>query len=185
MITYKDIYEISRKERFSEGLQKIPENFIVEFSEYLKEKKKMASKEEDLFSDLITKTKKQIENSVILFKELLFHRRKKILDLILIASEVGIPKKDFNNMFDFEKKLFEGLMKEIEYSNKVVSHLLDGKQEGLAEVKSILIKEDIKEFLNFEGEKKGPFKKGQIIELPKKIAEILIRDEKAELYSKN
>ena len=155
MITYKDIYEISRKERFSEGLQKIPENFISEFSEYLKEKKKMASKEEDLFSELITKTKKQIENSVILFKELLFHRRKKILDLILIASEVGIPKKDFNNMFSFEKKLFEDLMREIEHSNKEVSHLLDGKNGTTEGVKLILIKENIKEFLNFEGEKKG------------------------------
>jgi len=184
MITYKDIYEISRKERFSDGLQKIPENFISEFSEYLKDKKKMASKEEDLFSDLITKTKKQIENSAILFKELLFHRRKKILDLVLIASEVGIPKKDFNNMFDFEKRLFEDLMKEIESSNKEISHLLEGKPKSPTDVKLILIKEDIKEFLNFEGEKKGPFKKGQIIEMPNKIAEILIRDEKAEFCSK-
>ena len=46
MITYNDIYEASRKERYSEQLQSLPKNFVEEIAEYLKEKKETASKED-------------------------------------------------------------------------------------------------------------------------------------------
>jgi hypothetical protein len=105
MITYNDIYEAARKERYSEQLQKLPKNFVTEISGYLKEKREIASKEDDDFSDVINKTKKQLENAITLFKELILRRRRKILNLVLIASETGISKQDFDNMFDFEKDL--------------------------------------------------------------------------------
>ena len=75
MITYNDIYEASRKERYSEQLQKIPKNFISEVSNYLKEKKEIAAIVDDVFADVIIKTKKQLENAVTLFKELMLRRR--------------------------------------------------------------------------------------------------------------
>lgn len=184
MITFKEIYEISRKERFSEELQSIPKNFISEFSKYLKEKREISSKEDDLFSDVIIKTKKQIENAVILFKEIMLRRRKKILNLILIASETGIPKKEYENMFDFEKELFDKLMKNIEESNKKVNEILNGKKQEIKKNKMIFLKENVEEFLDFNGEKMGPFEKGQIINIPNQIADILIKDKKAELIEK-
>ena len=105
MITYNDIYEAARKERYSEQLQQIPKNFVSEFSKYLKEKKEVASKEEEDFSDTAIKTKKQLENATTLFKELIIRRRKKILNLVLIAAETGISKQDFENMLAIEKEL--------------------------------------------------------------------------------
>jgi len=39
MITYNDIYEAARKERYSKQLQKLTERFIVDFSNYLKREK--------------------------------------------------------------------------------------------------------------------------------------------------
>ncbi len=51
MITYNDIYEAARKERYSEQLQSLGKNFVEEVAEYLKDKKEMASKEDDVFSD--------------------------------------------------------------------------------------------------------------------------------------
>jgi len=41
MITYNDIYEAARKERYSTQLQPIPKNFVEEVSSYLKEKKEI------------------------------------------------------------------------------------------------------------------------------------------------
>ena len=84
MITYNDIYEAARKERYSEQLQKLPNKFIDDVAGYLAEKKEIASKEDDSFSDIIIKTKKQLENAKTLFKELTTRRRKKILNLILL-----------------------------------------------------------------------------------------------------
>ena len=49
MITYNDIYEAARKERYAEQLQKLPKKFIDDVASYLKEKKEMAFKEEDVF----------------------------------------------------------------------------------------------------------------------------------------
>lgn len=181
MISYNDLYEATRKERYSEQLQELPKNFISEVSEYLKEKKEMSSKQDNAFSDIIIKTKKQLENATTLFKELIRLRKKKILDLILIAAETGISKRDFDNMLDFEKELFENLMKSIDASDKKVNDILEGnekKEENQNEMIKFI--ENVEEFLGPEGEKMGGFSKGQIANIPKQIAQILIDDGKAE-----
>ena len=58
MITYHDLYEALRKERYSDSLQLLPKKFIEDVSEYLKNKKEFSNKQEDLFSDLAIKNKK-------------------------------------------------------------------------------------------------------------------------------
>ena len=79
MITYNDIYESLRKERYSEQLQPLGKNFVSEVAGYLKEKKAISEKSGDLFSDAISKTKKQFENAISMFKELMLRRKKKLL----------------------------------------------------------------------------------------------------------
>ncbi|MBI5148476.1 hypothetical protein HZA33_02235, partial [Candidatus Pacearchaeota archaeon] len=71
MLTYKDIYESLRKEKYAEQLQPLNASFLREFAEYSKEKKEIYSKESDIFSDTIAKTKKQYENAIALMKELM------------------------------------------------------------------------------------------------------------------
>lgn len=180
MITYNDIYEYSRKERYSEQLQPLPKNFIDEVAEYLKDKKEIAAKENDAFSDVIIKTKKQVENATTLFKELMLRRRKKLLNLVLIAAEIGISKQDFDNMLTFEKALFEEIMKCIDFSDKRLNENLNGKKEESVKNNLIVFKFNVEEFVGLEGDKFGPFEKGQIANLPKEIAKILIEDGKAE-----
>jgi len=184
MITYSDLYEASRKERYSEQLQPLSKNFIQEIAEYLKEKKQVALKEDDIFSDMIAKTKKQLENAVTLFRELIIRRRKKILNLVLIAAETGISKQDFDNMLPFEKSLFEELIKNIENCDKKINGILEGKTAEELKNELVIFKTDVEEFLDIEGEKIGPFKKGQIANIPKEIAKILIEDGKAEILEK-
>lgn len=55
MITYKDIYDAAKRERYSENLQPIPKTFVKDVSKYLKEKKQSASKNNDVFSDVLIK----------------------------------------------------------------------------------------------------------------------------------
>ena len=49
MITYSDLYEAARKERYAEQLQPLSKNFIQEIAEYLREKKQLSLKEDDIF----------------------------------------------------------------------------------------------------------------------------------------
>jgi DNA replication initiation complex subunit (GINS family) len=178
MITYNDIYEASRKERYAEQLQNLPKSFIQDIADYLKDKKEISLKEDDVFSDVILKTKKQLENAITLFKELMLRRRKKILNLVLIASETGISKQDFDNMLDFEKSLFEELMKCIDVSDKRLNKVLNGEGEKHKN-ELIILKENVRDLIGLNGEKMA-FEKGQIANIPKEIADILISDGKAD-----
>jgi DNA replication initiation complex subunit (GINS family) len=185
MITYNDIYEAARKERYSEQLQGIPKNFIKEVASYLKDKKEAALKEEDGFSDLVIKTKKQLENAITLFRELITRRRKKILGLVLIASETGISKQDFENMLQIEKELFEEIMERVEVSDKKLNDLLNGNgKEKVTENILVLFIENVEEFLGAEGDKMGPYDKGQIANIPRDIAKILFNGGKVEMVEK-
>jgi len=180
MITYNDIYEAARKERYSDQLQPLAKRFVLEVSSYLKDKKQLALKEDDDFSDMIAKTKKQLENANTLFKELILRRRKKILRLVLVASEVGISKQDFENMLDFEKTLFEDFMKCVEVSDKKLNEQLRGKIQDDEKNGLILFLKDVEELVDGTGKRIGPFEKGQMANLPKEISKILVDDDKAE-----
>ena len=184
MITYSDIYEAARKERYSDQLQPLPRKFISEVSNYLKEKKEVASKEDDSFSDVIAKTKKQLENANTLLSELIRRRRKKILKLVLIAAETGISKQDFENMLDFEKILFEEFMKIVDKSDKQFNEQLKGKKPEESKNSLIVFKQVVEELVDLEGNKLGPFDKDQIANIPKEIAQILVEDGKAEVVEK-
>ena len=186
MITYNDIYEAARKERYSEKLQPIAKNFISEVSSYLKEKKDIALKEEDVFSDVVIKTKKQLENAITLFRELMLRRRKKILSLVLIAAETGISKQDFDNMLLIEKDLFEELMRGIDASDKKLSEALNGKvEDGSFKNELIVFKENVDGLLDLNGDSLGPFETGQMANISSEIAKILVDDNKAEFVTES
>jgi|APSaa5957512622_1039677.scaffolds.fasta_scaffold136600_1 DNA replication initiation complex subunit (GINS family) len=183
MITYNELYDALRKERYSEQLQPIPKVFVKEVAAYLKDKKEIANKKNDDFSDTILKTKKQFENSIAIFKELMLRRKKKILELAFVAAETGISKRDFENMLAVEKECFDGIMKSLEKGDKQVAEMLKGSEvensEG-SKNKMVVFVEDTEEFLDLEGNKLGPFKKGDIANISEEIANILIVDKKVE-----
>jgi len=183
MITYNELYDALRKERYSEQLQPIPKRFINEVAAYLKDKKEIANKDNDDFSDTILKTKKQYENSIAIFKELMLRRKKKILELAFVAAETGISKRDFENMLAVEKDSFDDIMKALEKGDKQVSEILKGVDSSGGEKsknKMIVFVEDTDEFLDLEGNKLGPFKKGDVANIAEEIANILLVDKKAE-----
>lgn len=134
-----------------------------------------------MFSDAISKTKKQFENAVAMFKELILRRKKKLLNLAFVATETGISKRDYENMFNFEKEAFDEIMKSMEEGDKKLSRLLSGQQESQEKQNTLVtFLQDVDEFLGLGGEKLGPFKKGDIANLPVEISSILTADNKAE-----
>jgi hypothetical protein len=178
MLTYNDIYESLRKEKYSEQLQPLPKNFITQFSEYLKEKRKQLVHEDQFSSDLL-RERKQIENAVALFKELMLRRKKKILNLVFVAAETGILKKDFTDMLSFEQELFEELVKSVDSSDKKMNEMLNGKSGNNHGNKLILTQDNIEQFVDMNGNIIGPFKKGELVNIDDNVAEILVSGGKA------
>lgn len=184
VINYNELYDALRKERYSEEIQVLPKNFIQEVSEYLEEKKNFADKEEDLFSELAVKNKKKLENAISLFREILLRRRKKILNFAFVASETGVSKKDFENLFDFEKELFEEVVKSLEKADKNLSDSMNGKKVE-DKYKLVRFLEKVEEFLGLDGESLGPFEKGEIANLEKEIADVLSQDKRVEIIEES
>jgi len=182
MITYNDLYEALRKERYSEQLQNLPRDFISQVGEYLSDKKKMSEKEDDMFSDAIIKTKKQLENAISIFKELLLRRKKKLLNLAFIATETGISKRDYENMLDFEKKLFDKIMGAMDDSEKDLNQIMSSNgEEEVRKNKLVIFKDEMSEFMGPTGDKIGPFSKGETANLPSEVVAILKDSDKVDL----
>ncbi len=181
MVTYNDLYDALRKERYSEELQVLPKNFVKEVKKYFEEKKSASEKEEDLFSDITIKTKKKLENAISIFRELMVRRRKKILNLAFVASETGISKKDFENLLGFEKDLLESIVKSLEKAEKNLSEEMSGGGESEQKYKLVRFLEDVDGFLGMDGEEVGPFEKGEVANLEREIVDILAGDRRVEV----
>ncbi len=173
MLTYNDLYEALRKEKYAEQLQTLHASFISSVSQYLQERKEFSSKQDDLFSEAMIKSKKQFENALFIFKELMLRRKKKLLNLAFVATETGISKKDFENMLPIERELFDKIITSMEKVDKEVSSILNGKIEREIKNSLVVFKEDMDEFVGMQGEKFGPYKKGDIVNIPKEVAAIL------------
>jgi DNA replication initiation complex subunit (GINS family) len=180
MIDYNELYEILRKEKYSEVLQPLAKNFVSDVSAYLIEKKEESSREGDLFSDNVTKSKKQLENAIAVFKELMLRRKKKILNLVFVAAETGVMKRDFDNMLGFEKEVFEKLVETVESGDKKIAQILKGDEKKEVEInRMIMLNQDVEEFVDMEGESVGPFVAGELANLDTKVAGILVEGEKS------
>ncbi len=185
MITFNEIYEGLRKEKYSDSLQLLPKKFLQESQQYFKEKQEFLSKETDMFNDMVLKDKKKLENAISSLKDLLRLRKKKILNLAFVASEVGIEKKDFENMLGFEKELFETLVKSLEKSNKDKDSEMKGGSSNELKNRLIRFLEDVPAFLDMEGEEIGPFKKGEVANLSTDVVEILEKDNRVEIIDED
>ncbi len=185
MITYQDIYDILRKEKYNEALQQLPKKFLREVASYLTEKKDIVNREQkdsELFSDTVRMTRKQLDNTLSIIKEIIAIRERKVLNLAFTAALTGISKRDTENLLEHEKELFEIVVKRLEQNQKVVSEKLNGKiNEEKKDLKNVLIrfKEEVPAFLAGDGTELGPFKSGEVVNLAQEIAEILLNDGKA------
>ena len=184
MITYQEIYDLLRKEKYNEALQDIPKKFLKELSNYLSEKKALVEKNKEggLFDDTIKITRKQLENAQAVIKELISLREKKVLNLSFTAAQTGVSKRDTENLLDHEKELFEITIKQLEENEKNVLNILEeGQVKEEKDLKNLFIrfKQETPSFLDSSGIELGPFKEGEVANLPKEIANILITDGRA------
>lgn len=177
MLGYSELYEILRKEKYSESLQPLSKKFFQEFGEYLNEHRNNLTV--NLFSEQDLKLKKQLENSLSLFKELMLKRKKKILNLAFMATETGIMKRDFENMLQVEQETFDKLVKAFEEMDFNITGGLRGQETKTDENKMILFTGDTEQFLDHGGKAVGPFKSGELANLNNGVASILVTSGKA------
>ena len=179
MISYTDLYEFLRKEKYTEQLQGLPKDFLLDLSMYLQEKRGLTLQEDGLFREEVIKSRKQFDNSLALFKELMRVRRKKLLSMVHIASETGIMKRDYEHMLGFERELFDVFVKGAERADRELLHILQGSASSAPQRKMVLFTQAVGQFVSMTGDVLGPFSSGELVHLNADVSDILVQGGKA------
>jgi DNA replication initiation complex subunit (GINS family) len=177
IINYETLRKIKKAESENEGLTELDKDFIEKLKKYLALKKKIGDKI----------SQREFLSAKYLAEDILKMRRRKIMLLSLITSD----QSSIKNLLDEEKEFFEAICAANKiYREKLEQPLFDfqekdqekesEKDKEKSKLKKILIREDIPEFFGYDLKHYGPFKKGDIVEAPEKIAEVLLERKAAE-----
>ncbi len=214
-ITYETLFELLRREKNREELQKLDNTFYIDVINYLKDKFDLLAKpQKDLFS--ITEKEKitrELRNIQKILRELYERREKKIISMALNKSRTNSDLIDTNNLLKEEFFFFNSLTNTLDVFRKgVILNILDGKLPVIDEEHTIKIEEEEKEetkeeveeekeefksaeelikkkvkfliptsqFVGPELEEYGPYSADEIINLPIKVADVLINKGNAE-----
>ncbi len=112
-ITYETLYELLRREKSKEELQKLDESFFRDVIDYLREKQSIAedNTKNDIFSfSEKEKTAKQLENIKKILRELYEKREKKIIDTAINKSRTKSDIINTTNMLAQERHLFSSVV---------------------------------------------------------------------------
>lgn len=146
-ITYETIFELLRREKNRDELQKLNENFYEDIQSYLEEKNNVFSPHnKDMFSEPEReKTQKQVLNTKRMITELFERREKKIIILALNKVRTSSSIIDLSAMLSDEKEFFykiTGVLSEYrDYSlKKMMNDFKTEKPQIIAETKPLLTK---------------------------------------------
>ena len=194
IITYETLYEILRKEKYEKELQSLDRNFFQNVVKYLEEKQNILNSQKDkkgIFSSEIEKTKKQLSNIKKILKELYDRRENKIIQLALFSSRIK-GKEDISAMLPEEKKLYKNLVETLNlFRRDILFNILSPKLPKLKpkdikiekkepkSTKLVRVLHSIPKFVGDDLNVYGPFEREDISNLPKKVAEVLIKKNRA------
>ncbi|MFH1455361.1 MAG: hypothetical protein ABIF40_00230 [archaeon] len=193
IITYENLYEILRREKFRTELQNLDPEFFANVKKYLSEKKSILTvqkqKDSIFASTEVEKTKIQLKNIQKILKELYEKREGKIVQLALFHSR-SLRENNLGPMLEEEKKLYEAIKKGLDgFRSEILLGLLateaappkekDLKITGNQNCIIKLVK-DVPEFVGPDLNTYGPYIQGQQIKLQKNIAEMLVKQNQAE-----
>ncbi|MBM3230554.1 DNA replication complex GINS family protein [Candidatus Pacearchaeota archaeon] len=179
MLSYTDLYEVVRKEKYGDVLQGLPKGFLEDIMAFLQEKRGQTTKDDGLFQEEVVKQRKQLDNSLALCKELMRLRRKKLLQLVHIATETGIMKRDYENMLPFERTMFDSFVQAAERSDKEMQKILHSSAVTVPTQKMILFTQPVEPFVSMTGEMLGPYVTGELAHLDASITDVLVQGGKA------
>ena len=116
----------------------------------------------------------EVKNVERLLKDIFNRRETKIVTHAIITARTDIPPP---NLIDEEKDFFEAMVNTLKMERDKVLNLLFKKTKE--DFETVKLKEDIEEFVGIDLKKYGPFKKGQVVKIPKENVELLKKVGKA------
>jgi DNA replication initiation complex subunit (GINS family) len=169
-ITFEFIRRIQREETTEPKLSQIPEDFYQKARDYLEQKRKITEKKNDKLESL------EVKNVERLLEDIFNRRETKMINNAIITVRTGIPPQ---NLIKDEKEFFESAVNMMKTQRERVLNLLFKKTKEIKEFEKIEFNEDVEEFVGIDLKKYGPFKKGNVVDIPIENAKLLIKMKKA------
>lgn len=203
-ITYETLFDLLRKEKTRDELQKFDENFLNDVMDYLKEKKALLESlktKNDLFAAGEKKrTEVQYENIIKIISELYERREKKIIMMALDKSRASASVVDTTALMKEENVLYQNLVELFNsFRRGILCNILEAKricvelpkaiempeeeekkEEQKSDKKKVKISEFVPKFVGTDLKEYGPFEAEDEAELPDDVAELLIEKGSAE-----
>ncbi|MBU1245867.1 MAG: hypothetical protein KKH88_04720 [Nanoarchaeota archaeon] len=200
MITFETLYDLLRREKTRQEIQKLDENFYKDLAKYISEKKDILESQkqkESVFTQQeIKKTQNQIDSILKIIRELYEIRENKIIQVALINSRTKSENETVTNLVpeeeDFYKLVIQGL-------NQFRSNILHSVQnsnpptiikkeepkdikrdEKPQNIKFIRFIETVPKFVGSDLQVYGPFEKEDVANLPINVVTLLIKNNRAE-----
>lgn len=189
IITYEILYDILRKERTRQELQKLDINFFNDIKKYINEKtfilNDLKTKASIFAQKEIEKTERELINIKKIVKDIYERRESKIMQLAL-STVITNRIQDTNNLLPEEKIVFDNLLEFLKSSREeLLNKLLENKEPKAIKseqesLKIVRILQAVPSFIGDDLNEYGPFEEEYIASLPIRIAELLIKNNRAE-----
>ena len=196
-ITYETLFEILRREKQKEELQKLSETFFDDVVSYFKEKEEITETSHEAGNMFAhsekEKNMQQLENIKRILKELYDKREKKIMNIAINRARTNSDLVNTAAMLKEEKLFFNCLVEMLSrFRKEVLFSLLEGnspdiredffagKKKEKKETKLVRFLHAVPKFVGKELETYGPFEDDDIANLPFEIADVLIKKERAD-----
>ena len=189
IITYEVLYDILRREKTRQEIQKLDDNFFDDIKKYIENKssilKDLKTKSSIFAQKEIEKTEKELINIKKIVKDIYEKRESKITQFAL-SSAITNKMQDISGLLHQEKTIFDGLIKFLKESREgLLRDLLEEDKPKVIKseqesIKTVRILQPIPRFVGDDLEEYGPFEEEYIASLPIKVVEFLIKNSKAE-----
>lgn len=206
VLTYETLYEILRKEKNHDELQKIDSNFFTDALNYLREKQQAYDDtlaKNDIFSQSEReKLHIQIANIKKILRDLYDLRERKIINMAINSSRIKTHILDSQHLLPPEQSLFQSIHTVLlQHRQGIVNRIIEARDVELMPVvlpppelhapetvespantsttKHVKFLDTIEQFVGEELEMYGPYAANDEAELPRELADVLIRQGKA------
>ncbi len=197
--TYEHLFDALRRERSREELQELEEDFYGRAQAYIAETAAEARKSDVLSADG-DRLRTQLQNASKLLKELYDRRERKVMLLALNKARTGSSIIDTSALLRGERSLFEEVVNVLRARREDVLARSPAPapkapeapvkapepqkppevEEKPAPGTTVRITAQVPKFMGADQQTFGPFEEGQTVDLPERIARILIKKGRAE-----
>ncbi len=180
MLDYDEVSRVYRLEKATTKLVEIPEDRYNALHEFVQQEKKSYF---DSLKDLEHSKGKDFANLRKMVEEWFGLRQKKILNLALLACRTGEQSEE--RMALSEKELYRSLCASLGKHQLLCEQLFnnDSSKEEKKELASLHVRvlKETPQFVGTDLKEYGPFKEGQNVALPYKVAKLLLSKQVVEL----